>query len=75
MKFSDFSKVYNEVFPKVEPVASKVVTTATRQKNIAKEIEEEIVDNGFIEEPKPKPVLEERIEENGTGADNQLNNE
>lgn len=72
MKFSDFSKVYNEVYPKVVPVASKIVTTATKPKDIVNEVNDEIVDNDFVEQ---KPVVNERIEENGTGADNQLNNE
>jgi len=72
MKFSNFSKVYNEVYPKAKPVTSKIVTTATKPKDISNEVNDEIVDNDFVEE---NPVVEERAENNGTGADNQLNNE
>ena len=59
MKFNDFSKLYNSIYPKAQPVTSKIIQTATVPKDIEKEIDEEIVDNSSVictsVEPEPTP--------------------
>lgn len=74
MKFSDFSKDYEKVFPKVERVTSKVVQTPTKPKDIENEINEEIVDNSLIDN-KPTTNINERVENDGNdiGADCESN--
>lgn len=65
MKFSDFSKDYEKVFPKVERVTSKVVQTPTKPKDIENEINEEIVDNSLIDNKPPTNNNIERVENDG----------
>lgn len=68
MKFSDFSKDYDKVFPRVVTVASKVVETTTKPKDIEKEINEELIDNSMYEVEKV-PQKEEVIEESGRNGE------
>lgn len=77
MTFKDFSKYYKELYPDVTPVTSQVVETMTGAKDIAKEVEETVVDNTWVSE-KPKAATqeqkEEQVENNGTtGTDNIVN--
>lgn len=65
MKFSDFSKDYESVFPKVERVTSKVVQTPTKPKDIENEINEEIVDNSLIDNKPTTNNIIERVENDG----------
>lgn len=63
MRFSDFSKDYERMFPKVERVTSKEVQTPTKPKNIENEINEEIIDNSLIDNNSTK--IEEREQNDG----------
>lgn len=76
MKFSDFSKDYEKMFPKVERVTSKVVQTPTKPKDIENEINEEIIDNSLIDDTLTNTTkIEERKENDGNdiGTDSESN--
>lgn len=72
MKFSDFSKDYEKVFPRVVSVTSKVVETATKPKDIEKEINEELIDNSMYEVEKAPQKEEVKVD---SGRDCELDNE
>lgn len=66
MKFGDYSKMYNEVFPRVEPKPQTIVETSTGFKDIEEEKEEEVIDTKVNITPRvEEPEVKEEIPDNG----------
>lgn len=67
MLFKDFDKFYNEVFPKITPVTSKVETT-TGEKDISEEHKEVFVDETWVEKPTTQEPTEDVVESADDGS-------